>query len=76
MASRALFTGKFQFFIAFLSSLEQVLPRAYKSVYRLKYRLKTDHNLKKINTIYGLNITEIQTKKLKENPTSPKMNAN
>ena len=40
------------------------LLRAYKSVYGLKipkYRLNTDPNLKKIQTIYGLYLTRIQT---------------
>jgi len=41
-----------------------IYNRAYKSVYGLeipKYRLITDPYLKKIQTKYGLYLTEIQT---------------
>ena len=44
--------------------IDFILSRAYKSVYGLeipKYRLITDPYLKKIQTKYGLYLTEIQT---------------
>ena len=53
--------------------------RAYESVYGLeipKYRLITDPYLKKIQTKYGLYLTEIQTSNNQRNPTSSKVNAN
>ena len=46
------------------TGFQSQLCRAYKSVYGLKdskYRLNTDPNLKKIQTIYGLYFSKIQT---------------
>ena len=55
------------------------LSRAYKNVYRLKiskYRLNTDPNLKKYRPNAAFTLLKYRLKKIKENQTSPKRNAN